>query len=47
MNRRTAAEVNISVLRRSDKYVQDVVDSATHVAIYVFDEEEHSWVSSH
>lgn len=44
VDREQSNAVNLAVLKRQDSKIQEIVDTATHVVIYEFDEETQSWV---
>ncbi|XP_046390040.1 mRNA-decapping enzyme 1A [Ischnura elegans] len=39
----TELRMNVAALKRVDPYVKDILDSATHVALYTFNSETNAW----
>ncbi|XP_071446510.1 mRNA-decapping enzyme 1A [Hetaerina americana] len=39
----TELRMNVAALKRVDPYVKDILDSATHVALYTFNSESNAW----
>ena len=36
--------VNLSVLRRHDEYIVEIIDTSSHVVVYLFDSDQATWV---
>ncbi|KAL0101053.1 hypothetical protein PUN28_018723 [Cardiocondyla obscurior] len=43
MTDRTELRMNVAALKRVDPYVKDILETATHVALYTFNAEENEW----
>ncbi|CAH0380749.1 unnamed protein product [Bemisia tabaci] len=39
----TDSKINVAALKRVDPYIKDIIDSATHVALYAFNSEDNEW----
>ncbi|XP_014470690.1 PREDICTED: mRNA-decapping enzyme 1B [Dinoponera quadriceps] len=43
MTDRTELRMNVAALKRVDPYVKDILETATHVALYTFNADENEW----
>ncbi|KAL6423276.1 hypothetical protein ACFW04_010144 [Cataglyphis niger] len=43
MSDRTELRMNVAALKRVDPYVKDILETATHVALYTFNGDENEW----
>jgi hypothetical protein len=46
VDRAQSNAMNLQVLKRQDDAVMDIVDTASHVVMYEFDQDGQSWVRS-
>jgi len=44
MDNKERKQANLKVLRRQDSSIQDILDVASHVVVYVFDASSQKWV---
>lgn len=44
MDRAQSDAMNLQVLKRQDSDVMEIVDTASHVVMYEFDQDNQSWV---
>lgn len=47
MTDRTELRMNVAALKRVDPYVKDILETATHVALYTFNADENEWEKTH
>ena len=40
----TQARINLTALQRKDPYIVNILDSATHVAVYIYNPTSGEWV---
>lgn len=43
MTDRIELRMNVAALKRVDPYVKDILETATHVALYTFNADENEW----